>query len=59
MHPIEVLALMRTIDHDRQAEAEQIRTYRRLRVENRRPAQPHLHRARRPIMARLHAWKTA
>ncbi len=59
MHPLEVLELMRTIDRDRRVEAEQFRTYRRLRDANRRPVQPHLHRARRPLVARLHAWKTA
>ncbi|TWH34135.1 hypothetical protein [Isoptericola variabilis] len=59
MHPIEVLELSRTIHRERLAEAEQIRSYRRLRQEHR--TQPHgvRHRTRRPVGAWLHAWKTA
>jgi hypothetical protein len=61
MHPIEVLELSRMIQRERLAEAEQIRTYRRLRELQRQRAQPHAvrHRVRRSVTARLRGWKTA
>ncbi len=61
MHPIEVLVLTRIIHRERLAEAEQIRTYRRLRELQRQSARPHAvrHRVRRHVTARLRGWKTA
>jgi hypothetical protein len=61
MHPLEILELSRTIHRERLAEAERIRTYRRLRELQRQSAQPHAvrHRTRRTVTARLLGWKTA
>jgi hypothetical protein len=61
MHTIQVLELSRAIHSERLAEAERIRHYRRLREQQRQTAQPRITvpRVRRPLMARLHVWRTA
>jgi hypothetical protein len=60
MSTIEVLELSRAIHRERLAEAERIGLYRRLRKQ-RQTAQPRItvQRARRPLLARLHVWRTA